>query len=159
MSDFVIHGADDFLRLSKALKAAGRTGTRKELHKGLRDAANKAKPKAADALAAALPSGLAARGKSVHQAVRVKTGRDPGVSIVVQFGRAGRGLGGRNAQLVNQSGTFRHPVFGTGRWVSQRAGGSGWFDKTYMNEAPAIRADLARVLDDVVNKIVRDAKG
>ena len=67
VADFSASGADEFLRLSKALKGV-EPDLRKALHKGLRDAANKAKPKAADALAAALPSGLEGKGKAVKQA-------------------------------------------------------------------------------------------
>ncbi len=157
MGDFSVTGADDFLRLSKALKGV-EPELRKELHKGLRDAANKAKPKAADALAEALPSGLSGRGKAVKQAVQVKTGSDPGVSIVMRYGKAGRGLGASNAQKVNKAGSFRHPVYRTGAWVEQSTGGEGWFDKTYMNEAPAIRRDLEQVMEDVIETIVRKAR-
>ena len=156
--DFELKGADQFLKLSKALKEAGRTETRKALHKGLRDAVNKAKPEAAEALSAAVPSGLRGKGRRVRQAVQVKTGHDPGVSVAVRYGRAGTGLGAVNAKLVNQRGTFRHPVYKTGAWVAQRTGGQGWFDKTYTNAAPRIRAELERVLGQVAEDIVRKAR-
>lgn len=163
--DFDVKGADDFLKLSKALKGI-EPDLRKALHKGLRDAANRAKPKAAEALAEALPSGLEGRGKRVKQAVQVKTGADPGVSIVMRYGKAGRGLGASNAQRVNKHGEFRHPVFADGEltrkewwWVSQSVeAGEGWFDKTYMNEAPAIRRDLEQVMEDIAEQIVRKAR-
>lgn len=164
MSDFEVKGADQFLRLSKALKAAGDTETRKALHKGLRDAVNDVKPKAAEALAEALPRALAARGKAVKQAVQVKTGNDPGVSVVVRYGKAGSGLGAVNAQLVNRQGKFRHPVFpdpektrSGWHWVDQTVDGVGWFDKTYENAAPEIRRALEQVLENVVDDIVRKA--
>jgi hypothetical protein len=154
-SDFEVRGADQFLRLSKALKDAGRSGMRKELHKGLRDAVNRVKPEAADALSAALPSGLRAKGKKVKQAVQVKTGSNPGVSVAVRYGRAGTGIGASNAKRLNQSGSFRHPVYGSGRWVSQsRPAATGWFDKTYTNKAPQLRADLERVLRRIADDIV-----
>jgi hypothetical protein len=153
-----VTGADQFLRLSKALKEAGRTEMRKALHKGLRDGANRVKPEAAEALAAALPSGLADKGRRVKQAVQVKTGRDPGVSIVVRYGKAGTGLGATNAKQVNTAGTFRHPVYKTGAWVQQGAKSSGWFDKTYQNKAPALRRELARVIDDVADQVVQRAR-
>lgn len=163
--DFTVTGAEDFLKLSKALKAAGDTELRKALHKGLRDAANKAKPKAAEALAEALPTRLAAKGKAVKQAVQVKTGNDPGVSIVMRYGKAGRGIGTSNARQINRSGTFRHPVYGRPDktrkqwyWVDQPAKGEGWFDKTYTNEAPAIRRDLEQAMQSVVDEIVRKAR-
>ncbi|NUP79886.1 MAG: hypothetical protein HOV96_20310, partial [Nonomuraea sp.] len=68
------------------------------------------------------------------------------------------GLGAVNAKLVNQRGTFRHPVYKTGAWVAQRTGGQGWFDKTYTNAAPRIRAELERVLGQVAEDIVRKAR-
>lgn len=157
-ADFEVRGADDFLRLSKALKNAGHTELRKGLHKALRDVVNEVKPKAAQELADALPSRMRGRGRAVKQAVQVKTGNDAGVSVGVRYGKAGRGIGAVNAKLINQSGKFRHPVFKTGRWVTQSTGGQGWFDKTYANEAPAMRDALERVLEDVANQIIRKAR-
>lgn len=165
VADFEVRGADEFLRLSKALKEAGQTETRKALHKGLRDAVNAVKPEAADALASALPSGLSGRGKAVKQAVVVKTGADPGVSVVVRFGRAGRGLGASNARQVNRSGTFRHPIYADGDktrnewgWVDQSTGGEGWFDKTYQNAAPQMLRALEGAMQQVIDQIVQKAR-
>lgn len=165
MNDFEVKGADQFLRLSKALKAAGDTETRKALHKGLRDAVNEVKPKAAEALAEALPTALESRGKAVKQAVQVKTGNDPGVSVVVRYGKAGRGLGASNAQRVNRHGVFRHPVFPDTekarkdwRWIDQTVAGVGWFDKTYENAAPRMRATIQQVLEQVADDIVKRAR-
>lgn len=165
MTDFEVRGADQFLRLSKALKLAGATETRKALHKGLRDAVNREKPTAARALADALPSGLARKGTKVRQSVLVKTGADPGVTVGIPYGRTGSGkgttsaIGGVNAQLLNKTGTFRHPVFKTGRWVAQSAPGTkDWFDKTWTNKAPQVRDELERVLNQVSDDIVRKAR-
>jgi hypothetical protein len=158
VSDFEVRGAEQFLRLSKALKDAGQGDIRKALHKGLRDTVNREKQDAADALAAALPSGMAGLGKGVKQAIVVKTGADPGVSVVVRFGKAGRGLGAKNAQAVNRKGQFRRPVYKTGAWADQPAKSSGWFDKTWMDKAPALRNGLERVLEDVADDIVRKAR-
>lgn len=159
-SDFEVHGAEQFLRLSKALKLAGATETRKALHKGLRDAVNREKPTAARALADALPNAIASKGTRVKQAVIVKTGRDPGVSVGIRFGKAGTGLGAANAKQINRTGTFRHPVYGSDRWVSQKAkpGGRDWFNKSWTNRAPQIRADLERVLEQVADDIVKKAR-
>lgn len=152
-------GADEFLRLSKALKLAGRGDMRKALHKGLRDVVNEVKPKAAEALADSLPSGLRGRGRAVKQAVQVKTGHDAGVSVAVRYGKAGRGIGAANAQRINRTGSFRHPVYGSDRWVSQDTrGGDGWFDKTYENAAPEMRAALEKVLECVLDDIVKKAR-
>lgn len=151
-AEFEIHGADQFLRLSKALKAAGRTGLRKELDKGLRDAA---KPLIKDVRAAArrdLPkrgglNEVVARGKIE---TRVRTGQaTAGVWIVGK----GQGLSGTNR------GTVRHPVFGNRekRFVDQKVSG-GWFDETLTKGAPTVRPFLEQALEAVAQKIVRDAK-
>lgn len=158
-SDFEVKGADQFLRLSKALKQAGETDLRKALHKGLRDVVNRVKPEAADALAASLPRRLQGKGRRVKQAVQVKTGAAAGVSVAVRYGSAGTGIGAVNAKLINQSGSFRHPVRGGKRWVAQPTrGGLGWFDKTYTNAAPQLRRELEQVLEQVAADIVRKAR-
>lgn len=166
-SDFEVKGADQFLRFSKALKQGGETEARKALHKGLRDVANRVKPNVAKALADALPSRLASKGAKVRQAVQVKTGADPGVSVVVPYGRTGSGkgttsgLGAVNAQMINRSGKFRHPVYRmTGAaWVDQKVpAGLGWFDKGWTNKAPLIRAELALVLEQVADDIAKKAR-
>lgn len=157
-NDFEVTGADQFLRLSKALKEAGHAEMRKSLHKGLRAAVDQVKPKAAAALAEALPSGLKGRGERVKQAVVVKTGADPGVSVVVRYGKAGRGLGASNAKSINRSGKFRHPVYKTGAWAPQDTSGQAWFDKTYSNAAPEILASLEKALQQVADDIVKKAR-
>ena len=163
--DFIeLRGADGFLKLSKALKQAGQTELRKQLHKGMRDAVNAYKPKAEEALQEKLPSGLKARGK-VRQRVQVKTGRDPGVSVVVPYGvtlsrGAGlrSGLAGSNARLLNKQGRLRHPTFGREPWVTQVVNGStGWFDDVWRDSAPAVRRELERQIQSVLDDIAREA--
>lgn len=151
--DFRVTGADDFLKLSKALKEAGRAGMRKDLHKGLRDAA---KPLIAKTRAAArsgrLPDrgGLSAIVAKEPQRVQVSTGRDPGVRIVV--GRKGGG-----ARAANK-GTVRHPVFGNkNAYVTQEIEGAGWFDDTLEGAASDVLPDLERAVQDVTDRIEREA--
>lgn len=155
MSDFEVRGADDFLRLSKALKAAGRAELRKELHKALRAAVKAHTPKAESALAEHLPY-LRGRQKAVTQAVQVKTGRDPGVTVGVRFGSKRSS----NARLANREGRFRHPVFGNrSTWVDQPVpGAKGWFDRVWEESAPEVRDQLEKAIQDVAEKVVREAK-
>lgn len=152
MTDFDITGADDFLRLSKALKAAGRTEMRKELHKGLRVAAKPLIPKARAEALARLPQrgGLARQVAKEPARVQVRTGRTPGVRIVVGKKRGG-------ARQANR-GFIRHPVFGNRNvWVSQKVP-PGWFDDPMRASAPAIRRDLADAIEAVAAQVVREAK-
>jgi hypothetical protein len=150
MSDFEVTGADQFLRLSKALKNAGKKRLRTELNKGLREGVKKAMPDAERRLAEALPY---SSGKPVTQVVQVKTGRDPGVTVGVRFGSKRHS----NAVLANREGQIRHPVFKTGAWVSQPVPAKGWFDETYANAAPLIRPALEAVLEDIAQKVIREA--
>lgn len=107
---FEVTGTEDFLRLSRGLKAAGRTDLRKELHKGLQEAAKHLIPFTRAEARAILPKrgGLNERIARAPQRVRIKTGSNPGVSLVA--GRAGSGA--RGAQF----GEVAHPVFNTGKW-------------------------------------------
>jgi len=158
--DFTVRGAGDFMRLSKALKEAGRTDLRKQLHKGLRDAVKKVMPEAEQKLAEQLP--YLKRGKAVNQVVQVKTGRDPGVTVGMRYGSRRS----TNARLANSKGVFRHPVWADGaktrkewRWVNQPVPGAlGWFDNTYRDAAPEIRRQIEAVMGDLINDIVRKAK-
>lgn len=159
MSDFEVTGADQFLRLSKALKEAGRTELRKDLHKALKNATKPLLPRATAKLAAALPARLAARGVKTKQAVQVRTGSNPGVRITVRYGSRGRGLGASNARLLNRQGVVRHPVFGDREtWRNTRApSAKGWFDDTYSESAPTVRPLLEQALEDIADRVVKEA--
>lgn len=150
--DFTVRGADDFYRLSKALKAAGKTELRKELHKGLRRAARPLIPKARAEARARLPKrgGLAEQIAKEPARIQVRTGKDPGIRVVVGKKRGG-------ARAANQ-GVIRHPVFGDReQWVDQRVK-PGWFDEPMNDAAPSIRRDLLRAMEDTAEQVVRDAK-
>ena len=149
MSDFQVTGASDFLRLSKALKAAGDTDLRKELHKGLRDAAKDLIPLAREEARETLPShgGLAARVAKAPIRVAVKTGRDPGVSLMA--GRKGSGAAGAERGLI------RHQVFGNqDEWVEQRVR-PGWLSRTVERHRRVIVGQLEQALERVADKVVR----
>lgn len=146
-------GAADFLRLSKALKEAGRKDLRNELHKGLRTAA---KPliKKTRAATSRLPQkgGLAAKVKKTPQRIQVRTGvNTAGVRVVVPK-KAGSG-----AQAANR-GVIRHPVFGDREtWVDQPVP-PGWFDEPIEASAPEIRPELEKAVQHVLDQIVHDAR-
>ena len=160
--DFEVRGADDFLKLSKALKQAGETELRKKLHRGLRDAVKEVMPEADRRLAEQLPY-VRGRAKAVRQVALVKTGRNPGITVGVRFGSKRS----TNARLANSKGVFRHPVFADGdltrkewAWVDQPVpGAKGWFDKTYINAAPDVRKRIEQVMQETVDEIVAKAKG
>lgn len=160
-ADFEVHGAADFLTLSKSLKHAERTTMRRELTKGVRDATKPLLPEAAAALAASLPSGLQSRGRRVKQRVQVKTGNDPGVTIAVPYGRRGAGgLGASNARLANTQGLIRHPLFGDREnWYSTRVPqAQGWFDDYYSRQARRVLPEIESAMQRVIDQIVKEAR-
>ncbi len=152
MSDFEVRGADQFLALSRALKAAGRSELRKELNKGMRDAAKPLIAKSRAAALAKLPSrgGFAAMVAKEPQRVQVRTGAaTAGVRIVVGKRRGG-------AQAAN-GGRLRHPVFGTDTFVTQDVP-PGWFDDTMRAGAPVVRPELEAAMERVAQRVVDESR-
>lgn len=146
--------AEDFVKLSKALKAAGRTEMRKELNKGLREAV---KPLIKETRAEArrvLPQrgGYAALVARAPQRVQVRTGdKTAGVRLIVARDKSSA----RRANL----GVIRHPVFGNREvWVDQRLAVDGWFDVPTQNAKPRITAAAKAAMQKVADDIVRGAK-
>lgn len=151
--DFEVVGADQFLALSKALKHAGRTELRKELNKAMRDGAKPLIPKARAEAFKRLPQrgGFARQVSKEPARVQTRTGRDPGVRVVVGKKRGG-------AQAANR-GVIRHPVFGNRNvWVNQPVP-PGWFDDTMQANAPEIRKALQQGIEDVAAKVIREVEG
>lgn len=151
--DFEIRGADQFLALSKALKHAGRGELRKELNKGMKKAAKPLIAESKKAALAKLPQrgGLARQVAKEPHRVQTRTGRVPGVRIVVGKKRGG-------ARSTNR-GFIRHPVFGNREnWVTQEVP-PGWFDVTMKAGAPVVRPELQQAIERVADQVVRDAKG
>lgn len=175
MSDFQVTGADDFYRLSKALKAAGRTEMRKQLNKAVREAA---KPVIKDVKAAArsdLPhgGGLNERMAKARTVIKTKTGKDPGVTVAMPQKQEGY-----------LTGNIRHPVFATkvrihrksskrkdgtvghyrdgarggkARWAPQKINGD-WFDGTVEKSAPTVLPHIEKALQSIADEVVRRAK-
>ncbi len=154
-------GADDFYRLSKALKAAGETGLRKDLHKAVRDAAKPLIPKVREAARRELPTrgGLNERLARKPYRAQARTGiKTAGVRIT----------GSKVDPRINDAGRIGHPVFG--RKGKAKNGGKnfvvqnfpeakGYFDETLTREGPAVREAVVRTLADFTDRIVNQAKG
>lgn len=145
MTDLRVRGAEDFLALSKRLKASGQTELRKELNKALKRAAKPLIAKTRDAARSKLPSGGGLGGFIARKPQRIttKTGRNPGVSVGVA----------KTDPRIDEGRLF-HPVFGRRPGVTQRVT-PGWFSETLQDEAPAVRDDLIAVLEDIANRAAR----
>lgn len=152
--DFEIQGADQFLRLSKALKHAGHREMRKDLTRAMRVAAKPLIPEARREARRRLPNrgGLAQQVAREPMRVQVRTGsRTAGVRIVVGDKKGG-------AQGANR-GVIRHPVFGNRKvWVNQTVP-RDWFDDPMNEGAPRIRRGLESALDEIAGRVVREAGG
>lgn len=151
MSDFEIKGADQFLKLSKALKAAGRTEMRNELNRRIRTAAKPLIPKARERARATLPKagGLADLVARAPMRVQVRTGaQSAGVRIAVSK---------TSGAWAANRGVIRHKTFGHEPWREQKVE-SDWFDGPMRESAPQIRPEVEQAIRSVLEDIVRDAK-
>lgn len=150
MADFEVTGLDGLLAMSKGLKNAGERGLRNELNKRIRQAAKPLSQQTKQAAASQLPQrgGLARQVASTPQRIKVATGKNPGVYIIVSK-RAG-------ARATNR-GEIRHPVFGNrDRWVTQKVTG-GWFDKTIEAHVVEIRSAVQDAVQGLFDDIAREA--
>lgn len=146
-------GAEDFLKLSKAMKAAGETELRKELHKAVRQATRPTLPKVRTAARDKLPrkGGLNKRVARKPLRAAVRTGaKTVGVRIEQR----------KTDPRLNATGRVAHPTFGRRPLVVQQIPGAvGYFDKTIRNEAPQMRADIEGVLRDFRGRFLAAARG
>jgi hypothetical protein len=146
-----VQGAEDFLALSKALKAAGKAGLRKELHKAVAAAAKPLLPKVKEAARTSLPRAGGLNQRIARKPIRVqaRTGeKTAGVRIV----------GSKVDPRINQ-GRVYHPVFGRTPGVVQNVPGAvGYFDKTIEEGAPGVQGSVAQVLEDFAARIIAEAR-
>lgn len=149
MSDFEVRGADDFLKLSKALKRAGRGDLRKELNKAMKVAAKPLVNVARDAFRSGLPSGGGLNAFMAKKPITVvtRTGKDPGVSVKVA----------KADPRLDSAGRLTHPVFGRRPNVVQQVQ-PGIFSTAMQAETPEIRGDLEQALENFAERIVREVR-
>lgn len=150
MADVRVTGADDFYKLSKALKNAGEKGLRNELHKTVREAAKPLIPKVKQAARDALPKRGGLNERIARKPLRAQTrtgAKTAGVRIV----------GSKVDPRIN-AGRVYHPVFGRpGSGVVQQVPeAAGYFDKTIEKNAPQVRDDLVRAMTNFADRIIRE---
>lgn len=163
-ADFQVTGADQFLRLSKALKAAGRKEMRKTLNAGMRNGAKPLIPLMKQAALDELPSGGGLNKTVAKRPVRAvtRTGASAGVKIIMAKTQPGYNVG-----------VIRHPVHEgdkAGRkgakergdkptpWVTQRIGPGHWFDETATENLHKVLPALERAIEDALQEIIQTAK-
>ena len=148
-----VKGADNFLKLSKALKEAGKTGLRKELHRAVSQAAKPLVPKVRESARDRLPKGGGLNERIARKPYRAQTrtgATTAGVRIV----------GTKVDPRINAQGRVAHPVFGrSGSTVVQTVpGAKGYFDEPLRGSAPQVRADVVSVLEQFADRIVKGAR-
>lgn len=162
---FELRGADDFYKLSKALKAAGRTELRNELNRRMKEAGRPLIPEIRAAARRELPrrGGLAERMAKRPIQVVTRTGKDPGVRLVMP-----------KTQEGYNDGVIRHPVVRKGNrklrkgefgprnkpvpWVAQRVGPGRWFDDTIVANRSKVLPLLEKAIQSVIDDIARKAR-
>lgn len=143
-------GAEEFLALSKRLKAAGETGLRKELHKAVRDAAKPLIPKVRNAARASLPK----QGK-LNERIAKKPLRTQARTGALTAGV--RIVGTKVDPRINEGRVF-HPVFGRRPGVVQEVPAArGYFTETLEESAPEVRDSIRGTLADFAQRVVRGA--
>ena len=141
-------GADQFYELSRRLKAAGQGQLRKDLNKAMRDSVKPLLPKVREAARQNFPQtgGLNERVARKPYRTQARTGqKTAGVRITAS----------KLDPRLDQ-GRVVHPVFGRpgSKVVQQVPGAAGYFSETLTNEAPNIKGDVERVLEDFTRRIV-----
>jgi hypothetical protein len=145
-----IRNAEDFARLAKRLREAGDAGKglRKELSKGLNQAAKPAKAAIKPSVRARLPhrgglAGTIASTISVRQS-NISAGRNPRVRIVVR--------GTHNIDALDK-GHVRHPVFGDRSVWREESVPPRAFTDPVAQRAPQMRQEMSEAIRSVAKKI------
>jgi hypothetical protein len=157
-----LQGGDDFARLAKALREAGRKDLRNQLARGLRKGAKPLIPAAQEAAEKAFPKrgGLADVEAAKKFTVSI---RNSAQAASVRITSPGRNV---NLKLLNRSGRIRKPVFADkaksrSEWIwkdQEIPGGLGWFDRAMNENAPKVRPELEAAVQRVIENIVKGAK-
>lgn len=143
MIELQVQGAENLARLAKELKVAGEGELRKELLRGIREAAKPMLAEVKEAARENLPKhgGLNNAVAASKLAVRTRAaGASAGVRVV---GPRYRGA---------DRGRLRHPTFGHDPWTTQQVK-PGWFTETLQHHAPDVRAHLVEAIEDIARRL------
>ncbi|MGZ4663724.1 MAG: hypothetical protein ACXV5Q_01390 [Frankiaceae bacterium] len=146
---------DDFYRLSKALKAAGRGKTRSALARGMKKAAESLIPDVQDALRQGLPQGGGAGEFIADKKIVTKalTGQDPGVKIAVL----------KQDPRLESQGRLGHPAWNKYRangkrvWAIQQVRPGIVAEALEQNGSKVVSA-MEGVIQSFVDEIVKDVE-
>ncbi|MEU0667191.1 hypothetical protein ABZ508_02560 [Streptomyces lavendulocolor] len=170
MRSVQILGTGQLLELQRRLRAAGHENVRSSMQRRIRRAAEplrndmqagirslplRAEPRRAGKRGGPSPTSRPLRA-TVAEAVRisVRTAGSPGARVWLDRSLLPPDLKDLPPTLLNSAdGRVRHPVFDNRkRWVNQWSTPMFW-DKTVRAHTPRMQAEVARVLDDVRNRL------
>ncbi len=145
-----VDGAEQLRRVAHAVRAADDKALKKKFYAGMNRAVKPLRA-AAKAGAGRLPArgGLAARVAKTKLRVSRRTGADAGIRILALPGAVA------DPKSID-GGQVRHPTYGHAPSVVQQVA-PGWFTAALEAEAPAVRVELVRVLDEVAEEIASAA--
>jgi hypothetical protein len=149
--DVEVIGAEQLVRLAAAVKLYGDKELRKDMLRGLRNAAKPMATSIKEEAAAVLPKGGGLNewvAKSPISPRTRTTGKSAGVRIT------GRKTG-HDLEAINR-GRVRHPTYGHSPWVSETVS-SGWWERGALKKEGLVRRDLIVAMEEVAAKIARSA--
>lgn len=132
-----------------------------ELVRNLEDALQPAVEEARSNVMAYQTGGLPHEGEPLRSAVAagvsayVRLGDKPIVGIEAKKTGMPRGFANAPKRLNERRG-WRHPVFGTGKWVTQ-LGAPGWFDDPIQRRKATYKKAVQKALQGVADRISRKA--
>lgn len=142
-----IRGAEDFSRVARELKQAGRQDLRKELFRALNSSTKPARAEVRSSMPDFLPDQYAAAlAKDLSITARGKGGQNPSIQLRAKGRRKKRRVG-----LLNR-GKLRHPLFGDSPWFDQQVV-PGWWTDPLQRQADQVRRRLVAAMRDVASKI------
>jgi hypothetical protein len=162
-------GTGQLIELSRKLKGAGGPKVKANFTRRIRRAAEPLKsdmqatirtlpispePRKAGSRGGPSPTSRPLRA-TVAQAVRlsVRTAGSPGARVWIDRASLPKDLQDMPGAMNKANGRIRHPVFGNKkRWVNQWTSPL-WWDKTVARHMPRIEREVARVVDDVQNRL------
>lgn len=153
-----VRGAEQLRELGVALKGADKD-IKRELQRGFREAGKETVKDIKAGVLATFPNrgGLANIAARSTIGLRTRfTGAQAGIRLQA-VGKKGKGITTRSLQSIDDSGTWRHPLFGNRKvWVGQSdSSAAGWFTEESEQHAPQIRADLVKAMNRAAERIVR----
>jgi len=161
-----IIGTGQLLELQRRLRAAGNEGLRQSMQRRIRRAAEPLKDdlqRTARSLQIRSQGGGGSRPSPTSRPLRATIAAAIRISVRTTSGSAGARVWVdrsalppdlRNMPGVLNTGRIRHPVFGNRhKWVTQWVSPSPWWDATVRRHQPRMRAEIARITDDVKSRL------